>query len=54
MSVAVEVAVLSGRAATEKADPEEQVDTLKIRAQNNLGVGKGRLVNSCGSALVAS
>ena len=51
MSVVVQVALLSGRTATVEADQNERVETLKLRAQTALGVGKGRLLDSSGSAL---
>ncbi|OLQ14791.1 hypothetical protein AK812_SmicGene1072 [Symbiodinium microadriaticum] len=51
MSITVEVALLSGRAAAVKANVNEKVDVLMLRAQTALGVGKGRLVNSSGVAL---
>ena len=51
MSITVEVGLLSGKAATVKADLDEEVGTLKRRAQMALGVGRGRLVGSCGTVL---
>ena len=54
MSISVEVRLLSGRTAIVKADLDEEVETLNIRAQTALGVGKGRLVDSFGSLLNAS
>ena len=51
MSITVEVALLSGRTATVEADLDESVDTLQIRAQTALGVGRGRLLDASGRAL---
>ena len=48
MSLTQELGLLSGRAATVQADPEEQVDTLILRAQTMLGVRKARLVKPFG------
>ena len=53
MSIAVDVGLLSGRTATVKAGLDEEVGALKRRAQIALGVGRGRLVDSSGSALDA-
>ena len=44
MSIRVEVGLLSGRRVTVDADLNEEVGTLKRRAQIALGVGRGRLV----------
>ena len=54
MSIRVEVGLLSGRRVTVDADLNEEVGTLKRRAQIALGVGRGRLVGSSGSVLDAS
>ncbi|OLP74274.1 hypothetical protein AK812_SmicGene46236, partial [Symbiodinium microadriaticum] len=51
MSIAVEVALLSGKTATVQAGLDETVETLSQRAQMALGVGKGRLLDSCGVVL---
>ena len=51
MSIAVKVGLLSGRTADVHAGLDENVQTLKCRAQQALGVGKGRLVDSSGSML---
>ena len=48
MSLTVEVALLSGKAATVQADLDEDVATLKCRAQAALGVGPGRLLDASG------
>ena len=53
MSIEVTVGLLSGKTATVTADLDEEVATLKRRAENALGVGRGRLVGSSGSALDA-
>ena len=54
MSISVEVALLSGRTATIEAGLDEEVSTLKRRAQSALGVGRGRLLDSSGSILDGS
>ena len=51
MSIAVEVGLLSGQATTVRASSEENVETLRFRAEAALGVRRGRLVDSCGSML---
>ena len=51
MSISVEVRLLSGRTATVQAGLDEDIATLKLRAQTVLGVGKGRLADSAGSLL---
>eukprot|EP00439_Symbiodinium_sp_Y106_P023674 s3358_g2.t3 len=53
MSITLEVGLLSGKTATVKADLDEEVATLKSRAETALGVGRGRLVGSSGSVLDA-
>ena len=53
MSIAVHVGLLGGKTATVKADKDEQVEALSLRAQTALGVGGGLLVDSSGRALVA-
>ena len=49
----MEVGLLSGKRATVKAGLDEELDVIKTRAQVALYVGKGRLVDSCGSFLDA-
>ena len=51
MSIAVYVGLLSGKTATVNAGLDEEVGTLKLRAQAALGVGCGRLLDSSGSVL---
>ena len=46
MAIAVAVGLLSGRTATVKAGLDEEVGTLKRRAQTALGVGRGRLLKT--------
>ena len=53
MSIAVQVGLLSGRATTVKVDQDDNVLTLKLRAQTSLRVGNGRLVDSSGNILDA-
>ncbi|CAE7290395.1 unnamed protein product, partial [Symbiodinium sp. KB8] len=53
MSITVEVGLVSGKTTAVKADLDEEVGTLKRRAQMALGVGAGRLVGSSGSVLDA-
>ena len=54
MSIHVEVGLISGRKAVVQAALEETVGTLKRRAQVALGVGRGRLLDSCGSVVEGS
>ncbi|OLP92984.1 hypothetical protein AK812_SmicGene25140 [Symbiodinium microadriaticum] len=54
MSITVEVGLLSGKTACVRAGVDEDVATLKRRAQTALGVGKGQLVDSSGIFLDAS
>ena len=54
MSICLEVVLLSGKTAIAQAGWEEEVETLKWRAQAALGVGKGRLVHSFGGVRDAS
>ena len=54
MSIAVEVGLISGNITTVQATLDETVETLKVRAQASLGVGKGRLLDSCGDVLDGS
>ena len=51
MSITVEVALLSGKAATVQAGLDETCETLAQRAQIALGIGKGRLLDSSGAVL---
>ena len=51
MSVTVEVGLLSGKATTVEAALDEEVGTLKLRAQTALGVGRGCLLDAAGSVL---
>ena len=53
MSLAVEVGWLSGKTAVVRAGLDEEVGTLTRRAQTELGVGRGRLLDSSGSILDA-
>ena len=53
MSISVQVGLLSGKAATLQVGLEDQVATLKRRAQTALDVGRGRLLDSSGSVLNA-
>ena len=53
MSVTVEIGLLSGMVVSVRANRDEQVETLKLRAQTALEVGKGLLVDSSGSVLDA-
>ncbi|OLP97825.1 hypothetical protein AK812_SmicGene19811, partial [Symbiodinium microadriaticum] len=52
--ITLSVGLLSGRTTTLKANLDEDVETLRLRAQTALDVGKGRLVNSSGSVLEAT
>ena len=54
MSIAVEIGLLSGKAATVTAGLGETVQTLSRRAQIALGAGKGRLLDSSGVVLDGS
>ena len=54
MSIIVEVVLLSGSKAIVEARLDESVETLKNRAQTGLKVGRGRLLDSSGRALVGS
>ena len=48
MSITVEVGLLSGKSVTVEAGLDEEVGTLKRRAQIALGVGRGRLLDASG------
>ena len=50
MSIRVEVALLSGRSATLEVEPDSSIDSLKKRAERELGVA-GKLVTSAGVGL---
>ena len=51
MSITVEIGLLSGNTVRVEANLNEEVGTMKHRAQIALGVGRGRLVGSSGSVL---
>ena len=51
MSITVHVGLLSGKTASVRAGLDEQLQTLKSRAQIALGIGRGRLVDSAGNLL---
>ena len=51
MSLAVEVSLISGKTVSLEAASDESVESLRLRAQSALGVGKGRLLNSTGDVL---
>ena len=51
MSITVEVGLLSGKTASVIAGLDEEVETLKRRAQVALGIKRGQLVDSSGSIL---
>ena len=51
MSIGVEVALLSGKTAAVSASLDEDVAALQRRAQQALGVGRGRLLDSSGCVL---
>ena len=51
MSITVSVGLLSGKTATLKAAFDEDVGTLKRKAQLAFGVGRGRLLDSSGTVL---
>ena len=53
MSIAVQVGLISGKTAALEVGLDDDVETLKHRAQIALGVGRGRLLNSAGSVLDA-
>ena len=53
MSVTVEIGLLRGKVVSVRAHRDEQVETLKLRAQTALELGKGLLVDSSGSVLDA-
>ena len=48
MALVLDVSLLSGRKVCLESDMNDSVASLKERAQEALGVGKGRLLNSCG------
>ncbi|OLP46812.1 hypothetical protein AK812_SmicGene48734, partial [Symbiodinium microadriaticum] len=54
MAIIVKVGLLSGKTATVAVDLEDDVQTLKLRAEIALGVGRGRLLDSSGSFLDSS
>ena len=51
MSISVDVGLLSGKRVSLNASLDEEVGTLKLRAEAALGVRSGRLLNSYGSVL---
>ena len=51
MSITVTVGLLSGKQATVEAGLDEEVGTLKRKAQTALGVARGRLLDASGSVL---
>eukprot|EP00439_Symbiodinium_sp_Y106_P031773 s28_g3.t2 len=51
MSLAVVVGLISGKTVSLQTDEDESVESLTLRAQRALGVGKGRLVDFTGSVL---
>ena len=51
MSLTFEVSLMSGKTVSLKTHGDESVESLRVRAQRVLGVGKGRLLNSAGSIL---
>ena len=51
MSLAIEVSLISGKTVSLEAEADESVESLRLRAQSALGVGKGRLLNSTGDIL---
>ena len=53
MSIAVHVALLSGKRASVQANLDENVGALKSRAQKALQVGNGKLMDSSGNVLDA-
>ena len=51
MSLELEVSLISGKTVSLQTHADESVDSLRVRAQRGLGVGKGRLLDSTGSVL---
>ena len=51
MSLTIEVSLISGKTVSLQTHEDESVESLRVRAQRALGVGKGRLLNSAGSVL---
>ncbi|OLQ14771.1 putative E3 ubiquitin-protein ligase HERC1 [Symbiodinium microadriaticum] len=51
MSIPLEVGLLSGKTATVEAGLDEDVQSLKLRAEIALGVGRGRLLDASGNIL---
>ena len=51
MSLTLEVSLISGKTVSLQTHGDESVESLRVRAQGALGVGKGRLLSSTGSAL---
>ncbi|CAE7546438.1 unnamed protein product, partial [Symbiodinium sp. KB8] len=53
MSIALEVALLSGKTAIVEVGLEEDMKALKCRAEVALGVGRGRLLDASGKVLAS-
>ena len=53
MSISLEVGLLGGKTATVEVGLDEDVQSLKLRAEIALGVGKGRLLDSSGNVLAS-
>ena len=51
MSLTVEVSLISGKTVSLQTHGDESVQSLRVRAQQALGVDKGRLVDSTGNVL---
>ena len=51
MSLTFEVSLVSGKTASLQAHGDDSVESLMVRAQRALGVGRGRLMDSAGSIL---
>ena len=51
MSISVEVGLLSGKRVLVNTSLDEEVGTLKLRAEAALGVRRGRLLNLSGGIL---
>ena len=51
MSLTFEVSLISGKAVSLQAHGDDSVESLMVRAQRALGVGRGRLMDSAGSIL---
>ncbi|CAE7949302.1 HERC1, partial [Symbiodinium sp. KB8] len=51
MSMSFEVSLISGKTVSLQAHEEESVESLRVRAQRALGVGKGQLLSAAGVVL---